>query len=154
MPDQRDEYFGSLLHYSKQCISRRPLLCTGTLQPHHGPPDSCMHAEIKALQTCCEDIKALGQWSHGGPSGVDCTSWDVLRTATVWMRSQRLWRHTSASVRTAVYHHAPGWVITVTNPGSQLSSDSYDWKRKEHSGVGKGAGLKSQTIGIARGEKC
>ncbi len=53
-----------------KCLSRGPLHCTGTLWPLHGPPDSCLQAEIKALQTCCEDIKAVLQWSHGWSLGV------------------------------------------------------------------------------------
>ena len=33
-------------------------------------------------------------------------------------RVQMLWRHTSASVKTDVFQHAPGWAITTTSPGS------------------------------------
>src|SRR4029434_4647717 len=89
MPDQRGEHSGSLLHHSRQSLSRRPPRCTGTLGPRHGPFDSCIQAETKTLQTCCEDFKAVDQCICGGSSGMhlqsvilDCADWEVFRTAT------------------------------------------------------------------------
>ena len=36
---------------------------------------------------------------------------------TAWTNTQMLWRHTSASVKTDVFQHAPGCAITTTSPG-------------------------------------
>ena len=76
----KEENIGSLLHHSKQCLSRRPPGRTGTLGPRHGPFVSCLQAETKTLQTCCEDFKAVDQAVED--LCLDCTDWEVFRTAT------------------------------------------------------------------------
>ena len=74
----------------------------------------------------------------------------VLLLLSCWMSSQRLWHHTSASVRTAVSQHAPGWATTMTNPGFQQNTEGWSWTRRKRLGVGIETDSRSWRAGLAR----
>lgn len=86
---------GCLIHcYTSQCQPR----CIRSNWSCHGPSDSCVQAEIKAVYTCCEDIKSLELLSWGRSSVAlglywlgcfqDCCTSTVL---TLYSENSRQW---------------------------------------------------------------
>ena len=57
-----------------------PPLCTGTLWPRHGPPDSSIQAEIKALKTYCEGWAQVqkSEWIPRGCQFIHQLLWRLL----------------------------------------------------------------------------
>lgn len=95
--------------------------------------DSSIQTEAEALQTCCEACKTVEK--KGCERALH--KFSIYRLGhnkglllTAWMDPQTLSPPISISAKTILCHNAPGWVITMTNPGLLLKSNSCGKKRK------------------------
>ena len=83
MPDQRGEHSGSLLHHSKQCLSHRPRAALGH---SHYVMVHVIPAYRQKLKLCKPVVRTSKQWTSEAVEDLqaclDCTDWEVLRTAT------------------------------------------------------------------------
>ena len=75
------------------------------------------------IKLCKPVARTLKQWTSEAAEDLqvclESMDWNVSALLLkVWRSTQRLWHHTWAFVSTAVYYHAPGWVLTTTNHGS------------------------------------